>query len=284
MENKGISIIITAYNTANYIEECLDSVYAQTWFKKRKKWEVLVGIDHCKETLAKVHDVMEKYPNIKVFYMFKNVGTYIASNTLISKAKYDKILRFDSDDIMKADMVESMLNIMDESENIEIVRCYYEEFPKEIVKKTIPFATHGIFLCRKSVFTKYGGFMPWKCAADTEFHKRLEKKVNSIICDKVLFYRRIHENSLTKSKGTSMHSALRASYKKYIIDTSPTVPIIKTTTTFCKEIFINEDINDILSESEQEKTVIIDQPKYVKRVIPNAKTIKRISSATYTGV
>lgn len=50
MKNEGVSIIITAYDTANYIEECLDSVYAQTWCKKVEEWEVLVGIDHCEKT------------------------------------------------------------------------------------------------------------------------------------------------------------------------------------------------------------------------------------------
>lgn len=195
MKNEGVSIIITAYDTADYIEECLDSIYAQTWYKKSKEWEVLVGIDHCEKTLGKMKDIMHKYPNLRVFYMTENVGTYITSNTLISKAKYNKILRFDSDDVMKENMVENMLNIMDENENIEIVRCYYKEFPEEIDKKTVSHATHGVFLCKKSVFTKYGGFMPWKCAADTEFHKRLEKKVTSVVCEKnysTVAYMKIH--------------------------------------------------------------------------------------------
>ena len=75
MESKGVSIIITAYNTADYIEECLDSIYDQSWFKKHRNWEVLLGVDHCKETLKKVVSIMEKYPNFRVFYMIENVGT-----------------------------------------------------------------------------------------------------------------------------------------------------------------------------------------------------------------
>lgn len=33
MGTEGITVIITAYNTEKYIEETLDSVANQTWFK-----------------------------------------------------------------------------------------------------------------------------------------------------------------------------------------------------------------------------------------------------------
>lgn len=63
--------------------------------------------------------------------MTENVGTYITSNTLISKAKYNKILRFDSDDIMKENMVECMIEVMDTVGKAKIVLCYFETFPKK---------------------------------------------------------------------------------------------------------------------------------------------------------
>jgi glycosyltransferase involved in cell wall biosynthesis len=280
MESKGVSIIITAYNTANYIEECLDSIYDQSWFKKHRNWEVLLGIDHCKETLKKVVSIMEKYPNLRVFYMVENVGTYITSNTIILNAKYDKVLRFDSDDVMKDNMVETMVDCM--QDNIEIVQCYYKNFVKDKTAKGTKDIAHGVFLCKKSVFTKYGGFMPWKCAADTEFHERLKRKVHTAVSPEILFYRRIHESSLTRSEGTSFRSKLRAEYKFYIRTTSPTVPVIKTKTAFCKEICINSDIEDFLLEPEEAK-IEIKKP-YVKRVIPNAKVIKKTLTNTYIGV
>ena len=33
---KGVSIILTAWNTQDYIKECLDSIMKQTFFKKGK--------------------------------------------------------------------------------------------------------------------------------------------------------------------------------------------------------------------------------------------------------
>lgn len=285
MKNEGVSIIITAYDTANYIEECLDSIYAQTWFKKAEEWEVLVGIDHCEKTLGKMKDIMYKYPNLRVFYMTENVGTYVTSNTLISKAKYNKILRFDSDDIMKENMVESMIEAMDTVSKTKIVLCYFETFPKKDGKSSKSWA-HGVFLCKKSVYTKYGGFMPWKCAADTEFLTRLKNEdVPVTTFPLVLFYYRMHEKSLTKNKETSMQSDLRKGYKKYVEKTSPHTPVIKTVTAPCDEIKAESVKSEvILPITETETQIENTRPKYVKRIVSYAKTIRKTAANTYTGV
>jgi len=101
----GISVCISAWKTAEYIEECLDSVAAQTWFKDHDNYEILLGIDGCEETLAKVKEIMHKYKNLKVMMMDKNVGTYVTCNTIMKEARYEWLLRFDSDDTMPNDMV-----------------------------------------------------------------------------------------------------------------------------------------------------------------------------------
>lgn len=242
MKNSSITIIITAYHTENYIEECLDSIANQTWFKNNEEWEILVGIDHCEKTLEKVKSIMGKYKNIRVFYMTENVGTYITSNTLISKARYDRILRFDSDDIMKDYMVERMMDAMHTVNKCKLVQCYYENFPKQEGKRGIDKA-HGVFLCRKQVFTKYGAFMPWKCGADTEFHTRIDKNyIYPIVFPQILFMRRIHNESLTRRKETDKNSELRKQYRDYIINESPENPIIKTVTAPAIEIFADANI------------------------------------------
>ena len=153
MQNEGVSIIITAYHTEKFIEECLDSIASQTWFKNHDSWEIILGIDHCETTLEKVKEIMPKYRNLRVFYNTENVGTYITSNTLINKAKYARILRFDSDDIMKDDMVENMMSAMSTVNGCKLVQCYYENFPKKENGRNRDVA-HGVSLCKKSVFVK----------------------------------------------------------------------------------------------------------------------------------
>lgn len=316
MKNSGITIIITAYHTENYIEECLDSIASQTWFKDNEEWEILVGIDHCEKTLEKVKSIMGKYKNMRVFYMTENVGTYITSNTLISKARYAKILRFDSDDIMKDYMVERMIDAMYTVNKCKLVQCYYENFPKQEGKRGIDKA-HGVFLCKKQVFTKYGAFMPWKCGADTEFHTRIDKNdICPAVFPQILFMRRIHNESLTRCKETDKNSELRGQYRNYIINESPKNPIIKTITAPAIEIFadaniieeelqpvtpsVNKTMQEIPAEILVNTTKIIEEkpienqqqveeeivnekpPKYVKRISP--RVTKRVCTGKYTGI
>lgn len=252
MGTEGVTVIITAYNTEKYIEETLDSVANQTWFKSHNEWEILLGIDHCEHTLAKVKEIFHKYKNLRVFYMCENMGTYIVSNTLISKAKYARILRFDSDDIMKKDMVETMMTAMNTVKNCKLVQCYYEKYPGREGKCNTGKA-HGVFLCKKSVFVSYGGFMPWKCAADTEFLTRvgsIESK-DFVAIPLVMFYYRIHEESLTQKKDTDMKSELRKQYKKYIEEMSQSHPIIEMITADADEVQRETQQNEAQSKTQQ---------------------------------
>lgn len=211
----SISIIITAYKTADFIEECLDSVENQTYFKNYDDYEVLVGIDACEDTLNKLFNIKYKYRNLRVFMMKNNQGTYVTSNTLINLAKYDHILRFDSDDIMKPKMLDIIALYTKDN---DIVKFGYDTFVgniQNIIGGRFRFP-HGVVLYSKRVFNLAGGYENWKCAADTELLTRVSTFVNVEEIAQRLFYRRQHEQSLTKNVDTKYGSELRQSYKKMI--------------------------------------------------------------------
>lgn len=207
----GVSVCISAWKTAEYIEECLDSVAAQTWFKDHDNYEILLGIDGCEETLAKVKDIMQKYKNLKVMMMDKNVGTYVTSNTIMKEAKYEWLLRFDSDDVMHPNMVEELMKYANNETDIVLPRA------KNFGTMTNDIGTaHGSMLMLHTMFEKFGGYKSWKCAADTELKTRLQKIVKIKDCTEILFKRRTHKNSLTRKIETSMFSPLRKKYHTQI--------------------------------------------------------------------
>lgn len=212
---KPISILVTAYNVFNYIEECLDSIVNQTYFKDNDNYEILLGIDSCKKTLDKVLSISHKYKNLRIFMMNTNKGTYVTTNTLLDIAKYENILRFDSDDVMCNNLVETVLKYIDE---FDIVRFLYFTFEDDVTKSYIKNVRypHGVALFNKLVFDKCGGYQDWVCAADTELLKRTtnffkEKKINER-----LFHRRIHSDSLTMAMNTGGSSDIRIGYEKKI--------------------------------------------------------------------
>lgn len=210
MIKDGVSVCITAYKAEEYIKECLDSVLKQTWFKKHKNWEIIVGIDGCEKTLEYMKTIMHLYKNIKVLMMDSNRGTYITSNSIMSAAKYENIFRFDSDDIMCPDLVETVMNNKD---ICSMVRYHFQNFGGSNKGKGV---AHGTIYIKKSVFMKYGGFRPWPCGADTEIYYRLKHIENVKNIPDMLMLRRVHDESLTHAENTGMKSELRKKYKDFI--------------------------------------------------------------------
>lgn len=210
---EGISILITAYNTKKYIKECLDSVNNQSWFKVNKNYEILLGIDNCQDTLNYVIKIANRYRNLRIFMMDKNVGTYITTNTLISISKYDYIMRFDSDDIMHKDMVlDSIKNLT----KYDIVRYSHKKFINNNIKlkKGKTLKSCGQICFKRYVLDKLGGYYPVVCAADRDFIGRAKiSGFNIKIIKRELFYRRKHRNSLTGSTDTGKRGHIRIKLK-----------------------------------------------------------------------
>ncbi|MFW6243295.1 MAG: glycosyltransferase family 2 protein [bacterium] len=192
-----ISIIIAAYQTQDYIEECLDSIENQTYFNNNKNYEILVGVDGCQETLNKLIKIRNKYNNLKIIKMLSNKGSYITLNTLLSLVKFDNIIKFDSDDIMLSNLIEEIMNI-----NGDLIRfMYYKYNEKNNEKRKCDDYANGCYYINKKVYNILNGYQPWRFSADTEFLLRF-KQLNlfkEVKINKPLFYYRQHNHSLTKT-------------------------------------------------------------------------------------
>jgi Glycosyl transferase family 2 len=212
---RSLSIIVTAYNTADYIEECLDSIEGQSYFLNNDDYEILVGVDNCSKTLEKLESIKHKYRNLKIYMMDSNKGTYVTTNTLIDLTTNDNILRFDSDDIMYSNMVKL---IMKEFFISDVVRMCYTNFKNGVDADNPKKQADGVILFDKNILKKFGGYKAWKCAADSDFNYRIkrDKTIDVKLIDRALFRRRIHDDSLTRAIGTAMKSDLREQYKEEI--------------------------------------------------------------------
>lgn len=270
LENtEGVSICITAYDTSDYIEDALDSIENQTWFNKTKKFEVLLGIDACQKTLEKVEKIQHKYRNLRVFMMDSNMGTYVTSNTLIKLAKYNNIIRFDSDDIMLSNMVEY---IMVNKGDSDIYRFNLQNFGAN----SNVYQSEGPCFIKKDFILKYGGYQPWKCSSDSELKKRLFGVGIQNHTNEILFLRRIHDNSLTRKNGETQMFGKIGNYRlekiKYIdnlsikTDKERKIKLVENT---YKEIFpkfdkITTDTRNIEEKiRETKKTQQINETKTV---------------------
>lgn len=231
----GISVYITAWKAERYIEDCLDSVYAQDYMRTNDNWEVIVGVDACPSTLSKMKRIMRKYRNLRVFLMDRNCGTYVTSNTMASMARYDRVMRFDSDDLMLPHMVSTVMSVAAEHDS-DVIKYRCKTFNDDGVIDPDRYA-EGSICIKKDLFVEYGGYMPWKCSADSELRKRLRPVLDFHYINEPLYMlRRDNGNSLTVSGGTDMKSEYRREREEYIETKSLSAPKIMFTSAGCKEV------------------------------------------------
>jgi len=208
-----MSVIIPAYKAQRFIKECLDSIANQA-----PQCEILVGVDNCDETIAKLNQIREEYPNLKIYRTGKNVGPYIIRNSLARVSSSSNLLFFDADDIMRPELISTILS---NNNGTRPVRFKYTNFrdgsdpAKSLDRNT--YVAHGVFFIPKESFMKIGGFQSWKCGADTEFMKRCEMNgIKNLNLNRDLFYRRIHGSSLTQNSSTNYRSLERRKIANWI--------------------------------------------------------------------
>lgn len=114
-----VSIIMPAYNTAPYIAEAVESVFAQTF----KDYELIIINDGSPDTDDLEHAIAPYRDNENLIY-FKceqNVGSSAARNTGLKIARGRYIALLDSDDVWETDYLNAQTAILDADPTIDVV-------------------------------------------------------------------------------------------------------------------------------------------------------------------
>lgn len=110
--NHLVSVITPAYNCAEYIEECIESVLNQTY----QNWEMLIVNDKSTDhTQSIVESYVKKDPRIKLFNQEKNAGVAAARNKALELSQGRFVAFLDSDDAWKPNKLERQLEFMFEN-------------------------------------------------------------------------------------------------------------------------------------------------------------------------
>lgn len=104
-----VSIITPTYNSANFIEETIESILSQTY----KNWELLIT-DDC--SLDNTEEIVKKYikidKRIKFYKLDTNSGAGVARNNSIKEAQGRFLAFCDSDDCWYPHKLEEQLTFM----------------------------------------------------------------------------------------------------------------------------------------------------------------------------
>lgn len=163
MENPLVSIIIVTYNASKTLQNCLDSIYKQTF----KNLEIILidGLSN-DDTIEIVKRNEEK---ITFWLSEKDEGVYDAMNKSLKYAKGDRIFFLGADDILQPEFSLMVENLADEN------TIYYarSKFKKRIDGK--PFKPYNLskgniihqsIFYPKAVFQKYQYELKYPILAD----------------------------------------------------------------------------------------------------------------------
>jgi glycosyltransferase involved in cell wall biosynthesis len=102
-----VSIIIPAYNAAEFMGETLDSVFAQTY----KNWEVILVNDGSSDT-AQLEQVLQRYPSNLTYIKQENQGAAVARNIGLRAANGEFVAFLDADDRWLPAFLEKQINLL----------------------------------------------------------------------------------------------------------------------------------------------------------------------------
>jgi glycosyltransferase involved in cell wall biosynthesis len=215
--NELVSIIIPAYNSAEYIEETVVSALASTY----PLLEIIIANDGSKDNTQEVIDkIVSQHPQIKS-YQQTNQGASAARNLGILKASGKYILPLDADDIISPDYIQKAVEVLRHNKNVKVVygnadfigdrsgEWKLRPFNIRLLARKNMIYVSGMY--RKSDYEKTDGYCPaMKGREDWDFWISMLKTGGDVVrlTEKCLYYR-IHNDS--------NHLATR-SMKKQLID------------------------------------------------------------------
>ena len=129
----SISIIIPIYNSANYLEKCLDSILSQSY----ANFEVICIDDNSTDNSLKILQMYsEKDARIKVIHK-KNEGVSFARNAGLDAAQGEFLLFVDSDDWIEKRTCEIAIQKIYQEDADVVMWPYIRERENESKKKII---------------------------------------------------------------------------------------------------------------------------------------------------
>ena len=116
-QRKLVSIIVPIYNVEKYLDECIQSLFSQTY----KNLEIILVDDGSSDKSPEMCDNYEKQdPRIRVIHK-KNAGLGFARNTGLDKATGNYVVFLDSDDYLDSDAIEELV-ITATNNNAQLVK------------------------------------------------------------------------------------------------------------------------------------------------------------------
>lgn len=305
-----VTVYITNYNYADFLEESIHSVLNQTL----QDFELLIiddgSTDHSREILNKY----EEHVKVSVIYQ-QNKGLNVTNNIALKASKAKYIVRLDADDYFAENALEVMVNRLESDEELGLVFPDYfhtdihggviehharHDFDTEV--SLFDQVAHGACtMVRVSFLRSVGGYNEkFSCQDGYELWVKFTQKYKVSNIREPLFYYRQHGSNLTGDERRILNTraAINEHYSQELsIESSSLVIIpIRTEQHFVMEEIGGEKIIDVkiknsLNSTKVELVVVVsnsdDIHQYLKEMYEGEErllVVKRSKSASRLNV
>lgn len=220
-----VSIVITYYRLPHYVEETIKSCIVQTY----PYIEILLVDDHSDETVSetKLNEIKKRYPSVKQIIHKERMGSAVARNSGIQKARGMYICCLDADDKFEPSYVCECVKRFAGNADLGFVTSWMQVFGKSnhIIKSpsyvpskilsSDPFSSASMF--PKKRWEEVGGFdKVLGTFTDWDFWiSLLEKGYTWEVIEKPLIWYRNRANSRSKITSEKKYILMRKLISKH---------------------------------------------------------------------
>ena len=204
------SILIANYNNGQYLQEAINSVFAQTY----NDWEILIVDDGSTDNPKQIYEQHNNNDRIHIYYNEKNKGCTYTKWRLIEECHGDLFGFLDADDTLQPDALECMVKAHKENPDASIVSSRHYLCDEKL---NIQYESRLLQIPDNKSYLTNGDFQPEAFVTfKTSLYKQTQKlnKNNPygddqellllmeevgkwIILDRFLYNYRIHDNSIS---------------------------------------------------------------------------------------
>jgi glycosyltransferase involved in cell wall biosynthesis len=205
------SVLVTNYNNGKYLEECLHSIFEQTY----SNWEIIIVDDASTDKSLNIYKKYECNEKIQIFINTKNKGVGYSKHKCVSLAKGDICGFVDSDDTITNNSIELLTDLHLKNPHHSIIYsnhfiCNDTLLPEKIADYVgqippgtkswsirLPVISHFATFKRANYLKTRGISSVYLKAADKDLYYKLEETGPVLFINKPLYYYRHNANSIS---------------------------------------------------------------------------------------
>ncbi|NQW45083.1 MAG: glycosyltransferase family 2 protein [Deltaproteobacteria bacterium] len=217
LESPLFSILITSYNNAIFLEECIQSIFQQTY----SNWEIVIVDDASTDNSISIYEKYKADDRFKIYFNNKNKGVGFSKHRCVLKAKGVICGFVDPDDSIATDALEILVKlhldnpnhsiiysthyVCNEFLNDKVIADYVGQIPTDLKSWSVrlPTISHFASFKRTNYFKTEGISDLFRKAEDKDLYYKLEETGPVLFLNRPLYNYRHHSNNISRNNNSS---------------------------------------------------------------------------------